>query len=192
MSSATESNFKASIRAAVRGLWSGVFTYSDFYAQMDSAIRNLLPHAFHDGARECGIKPEELTDEEKITIDRFVFDQLRYIDGFATDIEKKSKANGGKLTPLLSRVDIWVTRYAELRNMGKSMACANQKMEWVLGPTKDHCKSCQRLAGKVKRASQWQAHVLPQSHDLECGGWRCQCELQPTDKPMSRGPLPAP
>lgn len=63
-----------------------------------------------------------------------------------------------------------------------------------------NCGSCSKLAGKVKRASQWRAaglgpqsgpmHVLP-NPALECGGYECKCSLMPTTEPMSKGRLPA-
>ena len=78
----------------------------------------------------------------------------------------------------------------EVVNLARTMADANQKLVWGLGPT-EHCRTCLKLDGKVKRAEVWAAaNIRPQSPDLACGGWRCQCTLEPTDAPASPGPLP--
>jgi hypothetical protein len=54
-----------------------------------------------------------------------------------------------------------------------------------------NCNDCLKLEGKVKRASVWEASgIRPQSHALECRGYNCQCSLEETNEPLSRGPLP--
>jgi hypothetical protein len=68
------------------------------------------------------------------------------------------------------------------------MACGDGKFKWVLGPT-EHCTTCAKLEGLVKRGSWWRDNVLPQNppnEKLECGGWRCQCNLEATDQRVSR------
>ncbi len=52
---------------------------------------------------------------------------------------------------------------------------------WVYGDTK-HCTDCEGLNGVVLTAEEWrQSGIQPQSPDLECGGWNCQCQWIPTD-----------
>jgi hypothetical protein len=59
-----------------------------------------------------------------------------------------------------------------------------QNYEWVLGATAVHCSDCLRLNGQVHSASEWRAAgISPQSPDLECGGWNCDCRLYPVDAP---------
>jgi len=184
-------SFRTNIRGPVRGLWNGAIDRFDFLSQMELAIRRGFEQAWAEGARGCGILPGEYSPEEEAVLRERIFDQLPYLLNFAADIEDNSQANGGKLGALFTRADMWVNRYNEVMNQARVMACGDQKLVWVLGPT-EHCGTCLRLAGKVKRASQWMAHPLqPQSRLLECGGFRCQCSLQPTDAPMSKGPLPS-
>lgn len=55
---------------------------------------------------------------------------------------------------------------------------------WRLGNTVRHCADCLRLNGQVHTADEWRrAGIRPQSPDLECGGWNCDCRLEVTDKP---------
>jgi hypothetical protein len=54
---------------------------------------------------------------------------------------------------------------------------------WILGNTEEHCSDCLRLNGVVLTASEWgRAGIRPQSPDLECGGWHCDCRLEETER----------
>ncbi len=185
----TQSDFGLSVRAAIRGLWIGGESF-DFVDSMILSIRRQLQLAWSEGAKECGVGKDELTAQELSAREQLITSQFAYLPAFADDIVAGSKANGGKLGPLLSRGSVWINRYDEARNQAKQMACGDKKLKWVLGPT-EHCSSCLKLSGKVKRGSQWEsAGIAPQIRALECGGWRCACTLVATDDPMSKGPLP--
>lgn len=187
------SRYRAGLRAPIRGLWLGVFDHDQFHREMSRAIKRFLQLAWYAGAAECGIKPDELTADEVLALQDAIDYEYLWIGRFGTEIAQKSKANGGLLTPLYNRAEIWLGRWEGVKAQAMTMACGDRKLEWVLGPA-EHCKSCLKLAGKVKRASYWhEKGILPRVHDapyLECHGFRCACDLVPTDKPISRGPLP--
>lgn len=186
----TQSDFGLAVRAEIRGLWSGQRAEFAFVDGMISTIQRQLRLAWAEGAKECGVSEDELTAQEISARDQLITSQFPHLPAFADDIVAGSKANGGKLGPLLSRGSVWVNRYEEARNKAKQMACGDRKLKWVLGEA-EHCSSCLKLSGKVKRGSQWSsAGIAPQIRALECGGWRCQCALVATDDPMSKGPLP--
>lgn len=186
--------YKQGLRAAVRGLWSGVLSINQAFDAMTDTIEDGLTRAWHTGAGECGIKPGEFTPEEIRMLRTGIAREIGYIFPFLEDIERESRANGGKLTPLYTRLDLWINRYNDLKNQAKVMACQDQKLIWQLGRTEKHCKTCPRLHGKVKRASFWAAKGIrpqnPPNQFLECGGWGCLCALSVTDLPISKGPLP--
>lgn len=49
---------------------------------------------------------------------------------------------------------------------------------WELGKTERHCSSCLALNGQIHTAAEWRsAGIRPQSPDLRCGGWNCDCRL---------------
>jgi len=185
--------YTAAIRSCVRALWSGEWDYDLFFQGMLDTIRYHIPQAWYAGAKECGILPSELTQQERVALEQAIQYELQWIDGFAAAIEENSKANGGKLGPLFARAAVWIGRWEGVRVKAMTMACQDRKLRWTLGEA-EHCRSCMKLAGKVKRASYWNEHgILPRVHNadyLECGGWRCQCTLEPTDEPASKGPLP--
>jgi hypothetical protein len=142
---------------------------------MITTIENGLTVAWNEGAREVGVQPDEKTPAERVELQRIITNETNQIGGFADAIEAGSKANGGKLGPLMSRAEMWILRYTEVQNRGKMSAQADPKLEWVWDPRKEHCTSCERLNGKVKRRSFWQRiGVIPQNPPnplLECGGW---------------------
>jgi hypothetical protein len=157
--------YRGAIRRAVLGLWSGVLDYYQFWDMMDSAIRIHITRAFYEGAAQCNIAPSELTPAERQKIKEFIIYEGQWIDGFAAAIEQGSKANGGKLAPLHSRAEIWIGRWEGVKSAAMAMACADKKLEWVLGATEKHCSSCLKLAGKIKRASYWyEQGILPRVH----------------------------
>ena len=188
------SNYRSVLRSAVRGLWSGAIDTAQFDDNMRLAISRYLTEAFAAGAKECGIKMDELTIDEQLVLADILTAETSFVSGLATAVNESSRANKGKLTPLYGRVELWVNRYNDVKNQAKILVCKDQKLEWIYGDTNVHCSTCLRLHGKVKRASQWQASGIhpqqPPNDALECGGWACACTLQPTDKPVTKGPLP--
>lgn len=189
----SQANYEASLRSAVRGLWSGVYSVADFFSIFQSAIRRNLTRAWHEGAAACGIKPEELTTAETLALQTLIVNEEQYVFGFALDVEAGSKAAGVKLSRHFARVPKWGNRYNEARTRGEAMACADKKKKWKLGAA-EHCKSCVKLDGKVKRNSFWiERGILPNvagASYLDCKGYECKCSLEDTDDPVSRGPLP--
>lgn len=189
--SRSAANYHNVIRSAVRGLWLGALDYDQFFQAMESAIRLGIPRAWYEGAKECGVQPSELTPEERLGIEQAVYEQYNYIVGFADAIEAGSKANGGKLAPLLSRAEMWIGRYNQTKEKAKSMACADRKAMWVYGDTIQHCEDCSRVVGRTYRLSTWDRYGwIPGSNELACGGWRCKCSRVPTDAPCTPGRPP--
>lgn len=187
--------YRAGLRSAVRGLWQGAFDYYQSWNIMDITIRNGFTHAWQEGAERAGISWEELTPDERTELENVRVTQMQYVDGLLTAAEQNAKAEGGKLTPLLDRVErFWVTRYDDVEQKAFIMASGDEKLIWTLHAG-ESCKTCLALSGKIKRGSFWRDHVMPNSHKLDCvksaGGIPvCRCTLDPTDLPVSRGPLP--
>lgn len=181
------------LRSPARALWAGVIDASQFFEAMTAVIERGLNQAWREGAAECGVQPGDYTPAEEMALAEAIVAERAFVTRLAEWIATNSKANGGKVQPVFDRLTLWANRYRDARNQAKLLACADQKLEWVLGPT-EHCSTCSRLAGRVKRGSQWQAAGLrpqnPPNEKLECGGYHCQCELKPTTKPVSRGKLP--
>lgn len=185
--------YRKSLRDNVRGLWGGVLDRDQFYDAMTATQQRRLPQAFYEGAKDCGILPADLSPEERNALQQAMVNEMSFILKFADDIMAGSKAKGGKLQPFLARVERWAARYTDLQSRARVMACGDQKLQWVMGATKEHCNSCLRLSNKVKRASYWRrVNVYPQNPpnpNLECNGFGL-CQLLLTDERCSPGPLP--
>lgn len=186
----TRAGYQLNLRAIVRALWKGTMDFNAAFDAMFVAIDRGFTQAWREGAKACGIGPEELTSEELTALAVRIAQEKNHVYALLEAVEQNSQENGGKLTPLFTRLEMWVNRYEDCKNQAKTMACKDQKLEWMLGPT-EHCSTCLKASGKVKRASQWAATDLrPQAPCLECGGYRCQCSLVVTDAPLSKGRLP--
>lgn len=187
--------YRKSIRDAVRGLWSGALTLIDFYETMSAAIRRQFPLAWNEGAGRFGMGPDERSDEEEQRLTLEINTQTSYITDYGRAILDDSKANGGALQPLLDRAEMWVTSYERIVNLAGVMAGADQKAVWIYGDTVEHCPSCKAYEGRVYRNSTWRKYLepydlMPKGKGLACGGWRCDCAIVPTNRPMTRGRPP--
>jgi hypothetical protein len=185
-------SFRRNLRASVRGLWNGALTKRQALATFRSAIERAIEQAWREGAAECGIQENEMTVEELTARDEFIFEQNDFATEFIDVIAANSKVNKGKLQPLLQRTEMWVNQYESAKQQSTALVCRDLKLEWIVGRT-DHCRTCLALDGQVRRASFWKNNVVPRNAPnpkLECGGFRCQCILSKTNKPLSRGRLP--
>ncbi len=186
-----ETDYSRSIRSAVYGLWSGQMSFPGYVQTMVGAIDRGFTRAWMQGASDCGIGEGELTPEENQALYTEINSEISFIYGFADDIMAGSRDNKGKLGPLYSRAEMWVNRFEFIRSMARSMACKDQKLQWKMGPTKEHCKDCIRMNNRVYRASIWDKYgLVPRSRDLECGGYHCLCEFVPTNLPVTPGRPP--
>ena len=80
---------------------------------------------------------------------------------------------------IVSRVStVWGNAPAKFETAGQTLDRNDRWYQWKLGATERHCKDCAHLNGQIHRASEWRASgIAPQSPDLECGGWNCDCSL---------------
>lgn len=195
MSEKTLEGFSLNVRAAIRSLWLGASDTFVFVDGMSVAIERGFEQAWTEGAAICGVGADERTSAEDAALRQAINAQFPFLPGFATDIQANDKASGGKLGPLFSRGDGWINQYNSVRAQAKLMACLDQKLKWNIDPTKDNCPSCLKLDGKVKRASYWaERNIRTQgfpNNKLECTGLHCGCGQDPTDEPLSKGPLPS-
>ena len=185
--------YRASIRSSVRGLWSGTWDYYTFIDQMSLAIERGFTQAWYEGAKQYGIYPSEITDEERAVLASEVSKEIGFVGNLGHAINANSKAVGGKLEPLFARAELWVSAYNRVAVMGSMFAAKDQKLEWQLGMSKEHCSDCVRYNGRVYRASVWRKHnIQTRMYELECRGYKCKCSFVVTDKPANPGYPPRP
>lgn len=186
--------YAKSLRDSVRALWQGRVDLSGFGDAMFSAIERHLEIAWREGAAKCGVRPDERTPEEQSALENFIDGQVAFVPRLGGFIEANSKAEGGLLRTSLNRLPPWVNRFNEVRNIAQQITCKDQKLQWFLGETIEHCKTCLKLNGRVMRGSRWrELDIWPQDRrpgKLECNGYNCDCRLDPTDRRVTPGRLP--
>jgi hypothetical protein len=130
--------------------------------------------------------PEYIRDASQAA----VLAQYEHVDGLYRDIVD-ARVDKTPIGPLLARAPLWAQRWVEAYNDAKLLIAAETggKLQWKLGRTEQHCDTCFRLNGLVAYASEWQGlEIHPQGAPnplLECEGWRCDCDLEPTDRRRS-------
>ena len=195
LSQKTQDAYRRSLRQFVRGYWNGQLGAFDFYDGFANAIERNFTKAWMDGAALWGIAPAEITDEEKTRLRLEIATEISHINGFAEAIQAGSKDNGGQLTPLYDRLELWVNAYGRIMSLAGQLAAADAKGLWKYGDTVEHCASCSTYAGRVYRNSVWAKwlepyDLLPRGKGLACGGWRCDCSIVKTSEPVSSGRPP--
>lgn len=181
-------DYKRSVRSSVRGLWRSEISTFDFITSMSIAIRNNFTRAWHEGAMQCGIRPDDLTVDELSRLEQEIVTEQGYIIKLANHVLVNDKIRGGRLRDAAQNVDLWLNRMENIRNIAMGYACGDKKLKWVRGRTLKPCKDCVMLNNRVYRASVWRsAGWEPRSRDLECGGYKCLCRFEVTDEPATPG-----
>jgi len=187
----TALHYEFSLRTAIRELYNSgdLGAYIDHHSRL---IEEQFNRAWREGLRELGLTPEDMTSAEVRRLNELIYEEEGFVLDFAAEI-LIAREQQKPIDPYLSRSQTWANRYNSIVNEAKTMAGKDQKLEWVLGVA-EHCSSCIKLSGIVKRASVWQnAGIRPQNAPnpmLECGGYNCKCQLVPTTKPGTRGRFP--
>ena len=191
------------VEAFLRQLWGACLNYYredidsfEFIDSMTVSIAEQLTRAWNEGMREVGAEPGDMTDADQDVLDGIIQNEYDYILGLADSVDQ-ARADGLDRvefsTRFKPRVDMWANRYPDVVNQAKLYYGKKEKLIWVLGATEEHCTSCAALNGIVAYAEEWdQSGVRPQNPPksaIECGGWKCDCSLEVTDRRRSAGAL---
>ena len=163
---------------AMRDLYSGQITEDQFIDQHALYVDRQLRRAWNEGMRANGLDPKDMTPEWEQIYQNAVADEYQYIDGLAAEIVQ-AKAEGRAIDAQIKRAELWANRWNDVYNRALVETGGNILLAWHLGQTEDHCVDCLNYDNQVKTADDWKAEKQPQSRELECGGWRCDCTLSP-------------
>lgn len=187
----TYTSYRRAIKELTRGYWTGDIDRYDFLNSMDTQITKQFDSAWTEGARTVGVEPDERTSEEQATLDNAIADEISYLGGFADAIAENSRANDGALQPLLDRADLWGNAYASIVTLAQLSSGGDPKLKWFYGDTIDHCPDCSQYRGKIFRKSEWnEVGARPQSRELACKGFECDCYFEVTNERKTRGKPP--
>jgi len=179
--------YNAALIQTARDFWYGNLSFVGLVSDMDMVVRRYVKESVAEGAAEGGIRPGDFLPHELTQIEMWVNGEQNYVLGFA-EYTRDSKAQDKDFDIILSRIDLWVNRYSLFYAKGLALANGDKKKKWKRGPTEDPCVDCIKMDGRVYRMSTLDKYeALPQSYTLTCTGLRCQCKLEDTDEPLTRG-----
>jgi len=161
-----------------------------FLDQFVTAIANQLTRAWNEGAREVGVDPKEMTDDDKAELKAIIDSEYDQIIKLAEAIlESRSGTLDEFRQAFRNRIDLWVNRYTDVIGRARVYFGGKTRLKWTLGKTEQHCDSCLALDGIVAFAYEWElAGIKPKAPPnamLSCGGWECDCSLEVTEQRRS-------
>lgn len=172
----SETNFGITLRKTATRLWRGQTTKAEFIDAFWFGIERGLWRAALEGIGSLGFAEDELAPTEIAKLNSIIDATRPFVSSLADWIEENSQANGGKFQAVTNRVtQNWVNRYQQVYQQAQALVGRDLKAMWWLGIA-EHCKSCLKLAGKIRRWSWWNEQgILPRvpgAEYLECQGYR--------------------
>ncbi len=170
----------------IQGTISG--SKQQFIQGMEEIVTAELLAIFKDGV---GIdESEDLNDIEQADFDELLQPQMESIQGFADDIytnkgailDKQVENLQGFGRNLGQRLLMWAGAARQFFNRGLIIGRREVTMTWRLGKTEQHCSDCLRFNGRESSKETWLqlagAGFYPQSRNLECKGYNCDCFME--------------
>lgn len=109
---------------------------------------------------------------------------MKYTTSDTAELGPRWDALREKARGLAARVRVWRNKLLGFVSIGQTYSREEKFYAWRLGNTEEHCVDCLRLNGQVHTAASWRAAgIQPQSYDLTCGGWNCDCSFEEHDGP---------
>lgn len=185
----TEAYYNRALNQAVLDFYRGDIDAGEFIDEMIRLIEGQFERAWNEGSRDVGVDPKDHTADDDAILQDHINKETDYVLDYAEAIEK-ARIDGTPVAPLQARVSLWANRYNEIVAAARMHFGAERvRLKWELGATEQHCETCQALDGIVANAEAWEAsgfHPQGAPNDaLECGGWRCDCRLEPTTEPLT-------
>jgi hypothetical protein len=194
----TYAHYLRVIDAAAHDLYRGDMDEGDFVQTMIDVIDEQLRKAWNEGMRANNLDPEQdMEDDWASELQDIIDNEYEFVLDFGSAILEAAELDRVEETPnarwpgMKARAALWADRYNDVVNRSKlATAGAADRLVWVYGDT-DHCETCFTLNGIVASAEEWrESGFKPQSppnNQLECGGWNCQCTLEPTNERRTQG-----
>lgn len=173
--SATRDDFEQAISSTINSAVAGDLTRVRAGIIVRAELDKYGRRAMLDGLSDGGVDAATLTGDDLATFNSWKVDQSAYVAGLMDAIFKEGVQYTGD-----GRAQLWSRKSLDvIYQKGLLSADSNGLYEWHLGATEQHCATCLRMNGVIKRLKQWHEDgILPQGSDLECGGFNCDCGLK--------------
>ena len=189
--------YRKTIMSAVRTFYADQITGKDFLDIMSGLINGQMMRAWGDGMKDNGLLPSDMTDTWQRIVDGIAESETSHLQEYANDV-LDARLDGASIDPLLLRAEMWADRYNDVRNRARLETAPKvgpdgkpTMFEWKYNPLKEHCPTCKALDGLIASVDEWRQSQYHPYADwdgnlpnkmLGCNGWRCGCNLMPTDK----------
>lgn len=178
---ATRLDFENAFAEVLREARNGNLSRRRWASLVRSQIKRYGMAAFRDGLQDGGVDPEEMTDDDRQTVNELISDQSRYVTQFGAVLFDSKAISDAEAQ---QKPAMWYNRSIHpFYQQGELSADQNGMREWVLGRTEEHCSTCSAANTQRHRLKSWHARgILPKNNgfaDLECGGFNCECRLVP-------------
>jgi len=188
--------YLSSLEVIVQGTYNGKYGTNSFADAMAALVASQLEDAYstawYDSDLGGGDDPA-FPDYLQTSLDAMIetYASMDFIYQFYNDIIQARIEETGD-AEALSRAVMWAARWNEAYNEAIRLITleAGGKMMWIEGDTEKKCDVCVALDGLVAYAATWEKldvkpQAAPNDH-LLCGGWRCGCYFEQTDKRVTK------
>lgn len=159
---------------------SGEIEKSEFISELQSSVESALLTIYSEMS---GLEPEEFTEQDLENLEEYIAVNFDSVNKLANDIydgKYDDTEDRDGIILLFGRLGLWTANAAALAMLAllNNPERQQNKLQWVLNPTKENCATCIALDGQVHTVQEWDASGwYPRHPDLECGGWRCGCNF---------------
>lgn len=182
--SVTAANFERQFVGAFSRALGGRMPRSQFEGLMLGFLSSEGRKAYADGLRSGG-GTGDLSDEDEARVQNWLVDQIDYIDGIADELYDE----GANPDAAHDRATLWVNKsLGDMFEAGRLAANPGRMYRFDGDDGVESCNTCKRLKGQVHSLEDWHKNQLvPKIYTatFDCGGWKCQHKLVPTDEPES-------
>lgn len=178
----SERAYELLVEKAVRDRYNQEIDDGQFLATMSFLIAAQFRRAWMEGLREVDYK-DGMTPDMENELAGYEIEEEGHSRRLLLDIVS-AIALGLGWEVFAYRISLWSHRYTEIRNRAAVAGGKKRgvRLRWDLGRTEKHCGTCSQYSGQIKSAQEWDSIWLtlqhaPQSRELDCKGYNCDCEL---------------
>lgn len=177
-------DYSVTLTEPVAAYFNGAATINRVRGVFSRAPKDYARDVYVEGMAEGKMDASEFDDADQAEVDKWLAIQAGALDGLVAAVRDANKATGAERTGaqsgVFNRIGYWVDSLSQLGGLGRARALDGEMVEWELGDTETHCDSCLKASREPAHRMKWwrEKEILPGSHELECGGWNCDCKLR--------------
>lgn len=169
----TRDTFQQEVESLIGAANASETSRRGFAAALRAALRRYGLIAFRDGMEAGGYKPESLSQDDLTIFKAWVAESSDYVTKIGAELFVV-----GKTPDAAFRSELWANKSLDdIYFAGLRIGAPNMPATWKLGATEEHCGTCAERHGQTKTVDQWGKIGFPRDRRLDCGGWKCDCDI---------------